>query len=381
MSAAAFYLKASQLLLADGFSQGYLRIEQGYITAIEMTPSRNLPMQDCSDGMLCPGFIDIQVNGGGGALFNTTPCVESLATIFAAHQQYGTTSMLPTVITDDLTVMQQAADAVAAARAKQMAGIIGIHFEGPHLSQAKRGCHPQHYLRPLTAAEMTLYCRQDLGVVMLTLAPETVPVEQIAALTAAGVIVSLGHSNAGSAQILPAIEAGASCVTHLYNGMSNLTSREPGLVGTALADPRLYCGIIFDGEHLHPLSAQIAYQMKGEQRLILVTDAMSPVGTAQQEFNFAGGRVTRQGMKLTNSEGSLAGSVLDMASAVRYAVQQLAIDTASALRMASSTPAQLLTLPHLGQIKVGARADLVWLNSELQVKQCWLAGQSTSAVC
>lgn len=381
MSAAAFYLKASQLLLADGFSQGYLRIEQGYITAIEMTPSRNLPMQDCSDGMLCPGFIDIQVNGGGGALFNTTPSVESLATIFAAHQQYGTTSMLPTVITDDLTVMQQAADAVAAARAKQMAGIIGIHFEGPHLSQAKRGCHPQHYLRPLTAAEMTLYCRQDLGVVMLTLAPETVPVEQIAALTAAGVIVSLGHSNAGSAQILPAIEAGASCVTHLYNGMSNLTSREPGLVGTALADPRLYCGIIFDGEHLHPLSAQIAYQMKGEQRLILVTDAMSPVGTAQQEFNFAGGRVTRQGMKLTNSEGSLAGSVLDMASAVRYAVQQLAIDTASALRMASSTPAQLLTLPHLGQIKVGARADLVWLNSELQVKQCWLAGQSTSAVC
>lgn len=378
MSSAAFYLKASQLLLADGFSQGYLRIEQGHITAIETTPSRNLPMQDCSDGMLCPGFIDIQVNGGGGALFNTTPSVESLATIFAAHQQYGTTSMLPTVITDDLTVMQQAADAVAAARAKQMAGIIGIHFEGPHLAQAKRGCHPQYYLRPLTAAEMTLYCRQDLGVVMLTLAPETVPVEQIAALTAAGVIVSLGHSNAGSAQILPAIAAGASCVTHLYNGMSNLTSREPGLVGTALADPRLYCGIIFDGEHLHPLSAQIAYQMKGEQRLILVTDAMSPVGTAQQEFNFAGGRVTRQGMKLTNSEGSLAGSVLDMASAVRYAVQQLAIDTASALRMASSTPAQLLKLAHLGQIKVGARADLVWLNTTLQVKQCWLAGQSTS---
>lgn len=377
MSSAAFYLKASRLLLADGFAAGYLRIEQGYIRAIEAEPSCNLPIQECVDGILCPGFIDIQVNGGGGVLFNTDPTVSCLATMFAAHHQFGTTAMLPTVITDDVTVMQQAADSVAAAIAQQLPGIIGIHFEGPHLAPAKRGCHPEHYLRPLTAAEMALYCRQDLGVVMVTLAPETVPVAQIAALTAAGVIVSLGHSNAGSAEILPAIAAGASCVTHLYNGMSNLTSREPGVVGTALADPRLYCGIIFDGEHLHPLSAQIAYQLKGEQRLILVTDAMSPVGTTQQTFDFAGGRVTRQGMKLTNSAGSLAGSVLDMASAVRYAVHELAIETSSALRMASTTPAQLLKLPQSGQIKVGARADLVWLDAALQVKQCWLAGVST----
>jgi len=376
MTETAFYLKASKLLLAEGFKPGYLRIEQGQITAIENTPSQNLPIQDCTEGMLCPGFIDIQVNGGGGALFNTDPSVACLATMLEAHRQFGTTAMLPTVITDDIQVMQQAADAVAAAQAAQMSGIIGIHFEGPHLASAKRGCHPEQFLRPLTEAELALYSRQDLGVVLLTLAPETVPAEQIAALTAAGVIVSLGHSNASSAEILPAIAAGARCVTHLYNGMSNLTSREPGLVGTALADPRLYCGIIFDGEHLHPLSAQIAYQMKGEQRLILVTDAMSPVGTTQQEFHFAGGRVTRRGMKLTNSEGSLAGSVLDMASAVRYAVQQLAIDCASALRMASSTPAQLLSLPHLGQLKVGARADLVWLTNELQVKQTWLAGNS-----
>lgn len=376
MTETAFYLKASQLLLADGFVPGYLRVELGQIAAIENSPSQDLPIQDCTEGMLCPGFIDIQVNGGGGALFNTDPSVACLATMLEAHRQFGTTAMLPTVITDDIQVMQQAADAIAAARAAKMSGIIGIHFEGPHLASAKRGCHPEQFLRPLTEAELALYSRQDLGVVLLTLAPETVPAEQIAVLTAAGVIVSLGHSNASSAEILPAVAAGARCVTHLYNGMSNLTSREPGLVGTALVDPRLYCGIIFDGEHLHPLSAQIAYQMKGEQRLILVTDAMSPVGTTQQEFHFAGGRVTRQGMKLTNSAGSLAGSVLDMASAVRYAVQQLAIDSASALRMASSTPAQLLGLPQLGQLKVGARADVVWLSNDLQVKQTWLAGQT-----
>ncbi|WP_337880292.1 N-acetylglucosamine-6-phosphate deacetylase [Rheinheimera sp.] len=372
----AFYLTAPKLLRPTGFSTGWLRIEQGRIAAIEANPKADLPQIQLPSGLLCPGFIDVQVNGGGGELFNTNPSLACLRQMMAAHRPYGTTAMLPTVITDDLAVMQQAADAVAEAIRLNEPGILGIHFEGPHLSEAKRGCHPLPFLRPLSDAELALYSRQDLGVVMLTLAPEAVPAEQIRQLVDAGVIVALGHSNATSAQVLAALDAGASGFTHLYNGMSNLTSREPGMVGTALADGRAYCGLILDGEHLHPLSARLAYQAKGAERLVLVTDAMSPVGTNQSEFVFAGGRVSRQGMKLTNAAGSLAGSVLDMQAAVIYAITQLAVPPVQALQMASLTPAQWLQQTNRGLLQPGAVADLLWLNEQYQVQQSWIAGQT-----
>ncbi|QBL10371.1 N-acetylglucosamine-6-phosphate deacetylase [Rheinheimera sp. D18] len=326
-------------------------------------------------GMLVPGFIDVQVNGGGGALFNAIPNLQSLRTMLRAHAQFGTTAMLPTVITDNVAVMQQAADAIATAIAAQEPGIIGVHFEGPHLSVAKKGVHSEHYIRPLSAAELAIYARTDLGVKLVTVAPENVSPAQISQLVALNVIVCLGHSNADAATVQAALAAGASGFTHLYNAMSPLTSREPGMVGVALSDPNSWCGIILDGHHLHPVAAKVALAAKPQGKLMLVTDAMSPVGTNDTEFDFFSGKVVRDGSKLTNEAGSLAGSVLDMAGAVQYAVQQLDVSPAEALRMASLYPAQFLSRSNAGRIVVGAPADFVFINDNWQVLACWINGQ------
>jgi N-acetylglucosamine-6-phosphate deacetylase len=378
MKSEPFYLHAHSALIEGRWQQQqYLLIADGVIQHVSSTAEAGVTVLELPDGMLLPGFIDTQVNGGGGILFNQQPTVEALRLMMAAHRAFGTTAMLPTVITDHIHSMRQAADAVAAALARAEPGIIGIHFEGPHLSLAKRGCHPTQHLRSLSAAELELYQRTDLGVRMLTIAPEAVSPEQIRRLTDAGVIVCLGHSNANSDTVLAALDAGATGFTHLYNGMSGLTSREPGMVGTALADPRTFCGIILDGEHVHPLSARLAYQAKGAERLVLVTDAMSPVGTDQTEFEFFDGKVTRQGLKLTNAEGSLAGSVLDMASAVRYAKEQLQLDLATAIQMATATAADFISQSKVrGQIRPGAQADLIWMNNKYQIQQSWIAGST-----
>lgn len=378
MNSEAFYLYANKALIDGRWQQQqYLLIADGIIQQISSKAEAGITVLELSDGMLLPGFIDTQVNGGGGILFNQQPTVEALRLMMSAHRAFGTTAMLPTVITDDIQRMQQAADAVAAALARNEPGIIGIHFEGPHLSHAKRGCHPSHYLRALSAAELALYQRTDTGVRMLTVAPEAVSPDQIRLLSDAGVIVCLGHSNADSDTVLAALDAGATGFTHLYNGMSALTSREPGMVGTALADPRAYCGIILDGEHVHPLSARLAYQAKGAERLVLVTDAMSPVGTDQKEFEFFDGKVTRQGLKLTNAEGSLAGSVLDMASAVRFATEQLQLELAKAIEMATATAADFIGQSRIrGRIQVGAQADLIWMDNNYKIQQSWIAGKT-----
>ncbi|MCC5853353.1 MAG: N-acetylglucosamine-6-phosphate deacetylase [Alkalimonas sp.] len=334
-----------------------------------------------NSGTLVPGFIDVQVNGGGGALLNTAPNLSSLGTIFKAHTQFGTTAMLPTVITDNLDTMQQAADAVAAALKQQLPGIVGIHFEGPHLSVPKKGVHPAHHIRPLSADELALYQRQDLGIRMVTVAPETIAPEQIQQLADAGVIVFLGHSNADAATVQAALAAGATGFTHLYNAMSPLTSREPGMVGVALADRSSWCGIILDGYHMDPIAAQVALAAKPKGKLLLVTDAMSPVGTTDTEFAFFEGKVIRQGNKLTNEAGSLAGSVLDMAAAVRYAVQELQLELGEALRMASLYPAQAIgCADKRGKLLPGFWADMVLLDDQLNCQQSWWQGQPQRTV-
>jgi N-acetylglucosamine-6-phosphate deacetylase len=386
---ANLYLTAPHVLLPTGPAPVWLRIENGHISAVESTPQADLPHYVLPSGWLCPGYIDVQVNGGGGVFFNSTPTVSALAQISQAHRRFGSTALLPTVISAELSVMRQAADAVAAAIAAGEPGIIGIHFEGPHLSISKRGCHPPAQLRPLSDAELALYCRSDIGVRMVTVAPEAVPAAQIRQLCEAGVIVALGHSNATATQVEAALAAGASGFTHLYNGMSGLSAREPGMTGIALSASKAYCGIILDGEHVHPACARLAWLAKGSNQLALVTDAMSPVGTSQQRFQLAGGWVQRDGFKLTNENGSLAGSVLDMQSAVNYACQQLGIALTDALQMASQTPARWLGLADRGVIAAGARADLLWLDAahettatswqlkpSWQLKQCWLAGQA-----
>lgn len=377
MSAETLCLHAASVLLNGQLQQHkYLLLQDGIIRQISDQPLPGVPLQRLADGVLLPGFIDTQVNGGGGVLFNQQPTLATLQQMMQAHARFGTTAMLPTVITDDTEVMRRAADAVAQALQQAVPGIIGIHFEGPHLSRPKRGCHPQQYLRALTDAELAVYQRTDLGIRMLTVAPECISPQQIRQLVEQGVLVSLGHSNAGADIVMAALDAGASGFTHLYNGMSALTSREPGMVGCALADSRAYCGIILDGEHLHPLTARVAFNAKGAQRLMLVTDAMSPVGTEQNEFAFFGGTVKRSGMKLTNAQGSLAGSVLDMASAVQYAATELGTGLATAVQMASSTPAAFIGQSAVrGAIAAGLSADLVWLNDDGKVQACWIAGR------
>ncbi|MCH8537737.1 MAG: N-acetylglucosamine-6-phosphate deacetylase [Alkalimonas sp.] len=377
MEAANFYLTAPRVLTESGWkNHAFVRVEQGRIAAIADKPDDDLPVQRFSYGSLIPGFIDVQVNGGGGVLFNQQPTRATLQTMLQAHARFGTTAMLPTVITDSIEVMQQAANTIASAIAQQEPGIIGIHFEGPHLSLAKKGVHPPAYIRQLSDAEWQLYQRQDLGIKVVTLAPEKVAPELIAELVAVGVHVCLGHSNADSATVQAALTAGATGFTHLYNGMSPLQSREPGMVGTALVDASSWCGIILDGHHLHPLAALLAYQAKAKGKLMLVTDAMSPVGTEQQEFAFFQGKVVRHGNRLTDPSGSLAGSVLDMVSAVQNARQQLGVSLAEAIAMASANPADFLgCADQIGRLAVGKQADIIWLDEDAEVQRSWVKGQ------
>ncbi|GLP95070.1 N-acetylglucosamine-6-phosphate deacetylase [Paraferrimonas sedimenticola] len=327
-------------------------------------------------GALVPGFIDTQVNGGGGVLFNQAPSVDSLKVMMAAHRRFGTTAMTPTLISDRYDTLCAGADAVAEAIDSQVAGIVGMHFEGPHLAVAKRGVHRADVLRPMSDAEMAQFCRDDLGQVIVTLAPEVVPVSQIKELVAAGVVVSLGHTNADCDTAIKAIEAGAKASTHLFNAMSAFGSREPGVVGASLLTNELIAGIIVDGHHVDYRALQLAYRLKGVDGLMLVTDAMSPVGTDIESFDLQGRTILRQGDRLNAQSGELAGCVLDMASAVRNCVDHMGCALAHALQMASRTPASLLGLSESkGHLQPGADADLLLIDDDLQVKRSWIAGK------
>ncbi|GAA0361098.1 N-acetylglucosamine-6-phosphate deacetylase [Bowmanella denitrificans] len=377
MKAQSYWLACDAAFIGKQWLRpAYLHIQHGVIAQVCETPPPGQPLVNAGPGMVVPGFIDVQVNGGNGVLLNDCPTLAGLRNIFAAHSRFGTTAMLPTLITDSLDCMQRTADAIAQALTSGEPGIVGVHFEGPHMSLAKRGVHSPQYLRSISAAEMAVFARQDLGVKVITVAPEVVSPTQISELVAMQVRVCLGHSNANAEQVQAALQAGASGFTHLYNGMSALTSREPGMVGTALADEHSWCGLILDGHHLHPLSARLAIRAKGVDKIMLVTDAMPPVGTQDTEFAFYGEKVRREGSKLLAPSGSLAGSVLDMAGAVRYAVESLDVGLDDALLMASHSPATFLGIQdHHGSLQVGRRADMLLLDKQLQVQHAWLAGQ------
>lgn len=327
-------------------------------------------------GILVPGFIDVQVNGGGGALFNSTPTEQCIAQIISTHSRFGSTAILPTLITDSIEVMQRAADATANVIKDNLPGILGIHFEGPHLSIEKKGVHSPEHIRPLSDAEKAVLRRDDLGIKVITLAPENVSVEDIRYLVEQDVKVCLGHSNADYDQTMRALDAGASGFTHLYNAMSPLQSRAPGMVGAALTCPESWCGLIVDGHHVHPGAAKAALASKPEGKIMLVTDAMSPVGTDDETFDLLGAKVVRTGDRLNALTGELAGSVLDMAGAVRNSVQTLGVSLEQALKMASNYPAAFLGQQHrLGQLKAGYQADMVLLDKALNVTGTWIAGR------
>jgi N-acetylglucosamine-6-phosphate deacetylase len=335
---------------------------------------------DLGGGILSPGFIDWQINGGGGVLFNASPTVEGIAAIAAAHRRTGVTAFLPTVVIDAPHVLAEALTAAREAR-NHVPGALGIHVEGPFIDPKRKGVHPSQFIRPMLEADADALIAGRAGVMVVTLAPASVPLDFISRLAKAGVIVSLGHSDASAEEAQAVFDAGASAATHLYNAMSQLTSRAPGVVGAILSNPSIICGLIADGEHAHALAYRVALAAKGARGIALVSDAMPPAAGGPDVFELQGRRMTRVGAKLVAEDGTLAGAAITMRDAVDYVVNVLRVPLADALTMATLTPARLLRVDdQIGQLKPGHRADLVHLSDDLQVAEVWTGGRRLSEV-
>jgi N-acetylglucosamine-6-phosphate deacetylase len=376
-------LTNGRLLTGEGIVSGQVLLLSG--PRIEALAQPQDPR--CSDAvivdlrgqLLLPGFIDVQVNGGGGVLFNDDPSPESIHAIGAAHRRFGTTGFLPTLISDDLDTIGRAITAVQSCLDAGLPGVLGIHIEGPFLNSARRGVHDSKHLRVLDASLLSLLCRLRDGRTVLTLAPEMTTPEIIATLAAKGLLVSAGHSEASFAEITAAIAHGLRGFTHLFNAMARLDAREPGIVGAALYDADTWCGIIVDGHHVDPIMLKLALRCKRHERFMLVSDAMPTVGSSKSTFVLQGRTIRVVDGICRDENGTLAGTALDMATAVRNAVSLLGLDVAEAARMASEYPAEFLGLGHeLGRIAPGYRANLVLMDDECHVHKTWIEGIASS---
>lgn len=366
-------------ILADGIwlDDHAIIIADGRIDAIIHTGEIPVAakVHKLAGGMLLPGFIDTQVNGGGGVLFNDQPTVSGITAIATAHRHFGTTAMLPTLISDDLDIIAAAISAVDEAIAAAVPGVIGIHIEGPFLNAEKRGIHDASKFRTLDADTLALLSSLKYGKTLVTLAPELAPPGAIATLVQNGVTVAAGHTLASYADMQNAIAEGLSGITHLFNAMTQFEGRAPGVVGAAL-DSNLIAGIIVDGHHVDPASLRSAYRAKGAGEIMLVTDAMPTIGSSTKSFRIGDTDVTASGGVLSSADGTLAGSDLDMASALRNCVKMMRVDLVSASQMASATPASFLGLSEShGRIAPGYHADLVHLDDQLQVQATWISGE------
>jgi N-acetylglucosamine-6-phosphate deacetylase len=372
-----------RILLDAGLVEGQCVLLEGS-RILDIVPDsdprcRTAERHDLGGHLLLPGFIDSQVNGGGGVLFNDSPSIESIQAIGRAHRKFGTTGFLPTLISDDLDVVARAIAAVQAAIRAGVPGVLGIHIEGPFLNVARKGVHDPAKLRELDVSAVGLLTSMKAGRTLVTLAPEVTTPDIIQKLARAGVVVSAGHSNATYGEIVTALRHGLTGFTHLFNAMSQLTGREPGVVGAALDDTASWCGIIVDGEHTNPVVLRIALRCKPHNRFMLVTDAMPGVGTDQTSFSLQGRRITVSGHVCLDESGRLAGSNIDMASCVRNAVSMLGLPLTEAVQMASRNPAEFLGLGHeVGRIAPGYRANLVLTTDRLEVVDTWIDGRSSA---
>ena len=350
-------------------------VEDGFIVALLHGEPPAGDLVDLDGGYLVPGFIDAQVNGGGGVLFNNDTSVDAINAIGRAHRRFGTTGFLPTLISDDAAVMQRAITATRDAIEQGVPGVLGIHLEGPYLAPARKGTHDDAKFRVPDADEIAMATSLDNGISLLTLAPERVPTESIRAIVQRGGIVTAGHTAGSYDEIRAGIDAGITGFTHLYNAMTPLQGREPGAVGAALEDDACWCGVIVDGVHVHPASLRVALKAKPRGRVFLVTDAMPMVGGDDPSFDLYGETITAIDGVVRNAAGALAGSALDMASAVRNSVHLLGLPLDEACRMAAQYPAEFLGIggSH-GRIAPGYRADLVLLDGEVCVQRSWIGG-------
>ena len=366
----------ARIALPVGLRDGLcVLVEDGRIAGVSSGIPANAEIVDLGGGTLVPGYIDTQVNGGGGRLFNDDPSVETIRVIAETHRRFGTTGLLPTLISDDLDVVEAAIRASDEAIEAGVPGVLGRHIEGPFLDPARRGIHDGAKLRPLEDGFLELLASAKHGRTLVTLSPESATPEQIAWLAGQGVIVAAGHSDAPYETVRTMIDAGITGFTHLFNAMSQLVNRAPGMVGAALEDDATYAGLIVDGHHLHPATVRIAVRAKGPQHLMLVTDAMPSVGTADPEFTLQGRRIRREGDKLLGDDDVLAGSTLTMEGAVQQVIAQTGVALGDALTMASATPARFLGLQgETGAIAPGLRADLVLLDADRAVRRSWIGG-------
>jgi N-acetylglucosamine-6-phosphate deacetylase len=355
-----------------------LVVEAGQVAAI--LPPDEAPQGErvrLDGGVLAPGFVDLQVNGGGGVLLNDAPDVAGIRAICTAHARLGTTALLPTLITDTPETTRAAIEAGVAA-AGSVPGFLGLHLEGPHLDVRRKGAHDPALIRPMTDADLAMLCgaARRLPALVVTVAPESATADQIAALAAAGAVVSLGHTDTGAAAAAAAFDAGARMATHLFNAMSQLGNREPGLVGAALDAEGVAAGLIADGIHVAPASMRIALAAKrGADGIFLVTDAMSVAGTDLDGFELNGRRILRRDGRLTLADGTLAGADIDFPGAIRVLVREGIATLPQALRMATAVPAGAIgAAGRCGSLAPGLPADLVHLDDALTLRGVWRAG-------
>ncbi len=361
-----------------------LLTDNGRVTAIvdESGIPGSYQITELHNGLLTPGFVDLQVNGGGGVLLNDQPGLAAIEQICATHCRFGTTSLLPTLITDTPQVTAAAVDAGIAAFDKRVPGFVGLHLEGPHLCTARKGAHDETLIRKMTSVDLQLLldANDALPNLLVTVAPESVTHQQITTLTQAGVIISLGHTDATLASANGAIDAGARCITHLYNAMSPLGHREPGLVGCALTTDNVYAGLIADGFHVDKTAISIALAAKKQPgRIFLVTDAMATIGTELKSFRLNGRTIYRTEGRLLLEDGTLAGADLSMDAAIRNMIKLTGTDQFEALKMASRYPAECLKINNeYGHLKAGAKANLVHLDNALTIQQVWQNGTAVT---
>jgi N-acetylglucosamine-6-phosphate deacetylase len=373
-----------RIVTAQGIATGQsVLCENGRILGVVADDAvpRGATRVDLGGDILMPGFIDVQVNGGGGVLFNDTPTVEGLSTIARAHAAFGTTGLMPTVISTDIGSVAKAMAAVDDAIRRGVPGILGIHIEGPYLSPKRRGIHNPGVFPPLNDEAVHVLSSLQHGKTMVTLAPDAVSITAVEKLVAAGVIVSIGHSDASYDQTMAVLEAGARGFTHLFNAMSPLQTRAPGVVGAALDDQTSWCGIISDGHHVHPAALRVAYACRGADKLMLVTDAMPPVGSKQKSFVLQGRTMRVEDGLCLGPDGTLAGSATDMATVVRKGMEFLKVaDRTIAVKLSSGNAADFLGLSgEVGAIAAGARADFVLVDDAFALRQVFIGGTSHRA--
>jgi N-acetylglucosamine-6-phosphate deacetylase len=369
---------ASRIFDGERFHEdAALLVNDGSVTGI--APRAGVPAEFQvveADGMIVPGFVDLQVNGGGGVLFNNDPTADGIRTICAAHAKYGTTALMVTLITDTPSLRDRALEAGRSASEGGVPGYLGLHLEGPHLSVARKGTHDPSLIRDMTEADLAALTAAagTFGVAKTTIAPENVTADQVRALVAAGYHVSLGHTDCNAATAFAYVEAGATLVTHIFNAMSQLQNREPGLVGAALSAPELHCGLIADGHHVDWTTTAVAMRAKvGPGRIFVVTDAMSCIGTDEETFTLNGRTIYRRDGRLTLADGTLAADI-DMLACLRLVHERLELSLEEALRMVALYPAQAIGADSKGHLSEGADADFVVLTDHLRLRSTWIGG-------